>query len=316
MGEKILIFDTSIATENLGDLIILDSVNKYLQKLFPDGRFFNTATHESIGQTSYRLHKKSDFSFVAGTNLLSSNMNNYNQWKVNFYDAAFLKNIILMGVGWWQYQKGMNIYTKLLYRTLLHRKFQHSVRDSYTKAKLAQAGIVNCINTGCPTTWNLTPQHCSNIPAVKSAGVVCTLTDYNKNHHADEKLINLLGKHYEKVYFWPQGSGDLDYLKSFQNKVEIVAPSLKAFDALLEKSDSIDYVGTRLHAGIRAIQHGKRSFIIGVDNRAAEMAKDINLPFVARGNIDELEGMIGGQWGTSLTIDFDAIDTWRSQFTQ
>ena len=316
MGKKILIFDTSIATQNLGDVIILDSVNKSLEKLFPDGRFFKTATHESIGLASYKLHKKADFSFVAGTNLLSSNMNKYNQWKVNFYDAAFLKDIILLGVGWWQYQNGVNLYTKLLYKKLLHRKFQHSVRDSYTKAKLAQAGIANCINTGCPTTWSLTPQHCSGIPTVKSGSVVFTLTDYNKDHRADLKLMHFLSEHYERIYFWPQGSGDLDYLTSFPGNVELVAPSLKAFDALLENSDSIDYVGTRLHAGIRAIQHGRRSIIVGVDNRAAEMAKDINLPFLARENIDRLDGMIDGQWATSLSIDFAAVDTWRSQFAQ
>lgn len=314
MSKKILIFDTSIATQNLGDLIILESVNKTLEKLFPDGRFFNTATHESIGLASYKLHKKADLSFVAGTNLLSSNMNKYNQWKVNFYDAAFLKDIILLGVGWWQYQNGVNWYTKLLYQKLLHSKYQHSVRDSYTKAKLAQAGLVNCINTGCPTTWSLTPQHCSNIPTVKSDSVVFTLTDYNKNHHADSKLIDFLAKHYDKLYFWPQGSGDLDYLKSFSNNVELVAPSLRGFDALLESSDSIDYVGTRLHAGIRAMQHQRRSIIIGVDNRAVEIAKDINLPFLVRENIGGLAGMMDGKWATSLTIDFAAIESWRSQF--
>lgn len=316
MSKKILIFDTSIATQNLGDSIILDSVNKSLTGLFPNGRFFNTATHESIGLVSYKLHKMADFSFVAGTNLLSSNMNKYNQWKVNFIDAAFLKDIILLGVGWWQYQNSPNLYTKLLYKKLLSRKLQHSVRDSYTKEKLANAGIVNCINTGCPTTWSLTPQHCSDIPKVKSDDVIFTLTDYNKDRAADSRLINLLTERYNKVFFWPQGSGDLDYLDSFACDVEVLAPSLRSFDKILANTESIEYIGTRLHAGIRALQHKRRAIIIGVDNRAAEIAKDINLPFLARENIDELDGLIGGQWATTLFIDFAAIDAWRSQFTQ
>lgn len=316
MNKKILIFDTSIATQNLGDLIILDSVKNSLEKMFPYGRFFNTATHEVIGMASYKLCKNSDFAFVAGTNLLSSNMNSYNQWKVNFYDAAFLKNIILMGVGWWQYQNGVNLYTKLLYRRLLNNKFLHSVRDNYTKEKLSDAGVYNCINTGCPTTWSLTPQHCEDIPKLKSDSVVFTLTDYKKDHTKDSKLIRYLSENYETIYFWPQGSGDLEYLESFPCDVEVVAPSLKAFDFILTNSKSIDYVGTRLHAGIRALQHKRRTIIIGVDNRAAEIAKDIELPFLTREEIDGLDDMINGKWATLLSIDFDAIETWRSQFIQ
>ena len=50
-------------------------------------------------------------------------------------------------------------------------------------------------------------------------------------------------------------------------------------------SENIDYVGTRLHAGIRALQHKKRTIIIGIDNRAIEKAKDFNLTVIDRKNI-------------------------------
>lgn len=314
MSERILIFDTSIATKNLGDLIILDSVSYTLRMLFPNGRFFNTPTHEAIGRVSYNLNKESSFSFVGGTNLLSSNMNSYNQWKVNLYDALFLRDIILMGVGWWQYQGGVNLYTKVLYKLLLNNSLYHSVRDSYTLQKLSEAGITNCINTGCPTTWTLSPTHCEAIPRTKSDSVVFTLTDYMKDSIADSLLVRILVSSYDKLYFWPQGSSDLNYLQAFPCNVEILAPTLNAFDSLLSRSESIDYVGTRLHAGIRALQHKRRSIIIGVDNRAAEMAKDINLPFLARRYIDRLDEMIARRWSTTLNIDFSAIETWRSQF--
>ena len=36
MTERILVFDTSQTSENLGDYIIMDSVNKELHDLFPD----------------------------------------------------------------------------------------------------------------------------------------------------------------------------------------------------------------------------------------------------------------------------------------
>lgn len=314
MLQKIHLFDTSIATKNLGDLIIMDSVISSLEDLFPQARFFNSPTHDVIGKATYALNRECEFSFVGGTNLLSSNMNSYNQWKVNPYDAVFLRDVVLMGVGWWQYQKSVNFYTKLLYKSLLSNKFLHSVRDSYTKRKLSEAGISNCINTGCPTTWTLTPRHCEDISIAKSDSVVFTLTDYKKDPAADLALIRTLVESYEKLYFWPQGSCDLDYFQSFPCAVEVLPPSLSAFDSILENSESIDYVGTRLHAGIRALQHKRRSIIIGVDNRAAEIAKDINLPFLAREKIRELGQFVADDWATYLTIDFVSIEAWRSQF--
>ena len=52
-----------------------------------------------------------------------------------------------------------------------------------------------------------------------------------------------------------------------------------------------DYVGTRLHAGILALNYRKRTLIIAVDNRAAEMKTDINLPVIARGDLESSKGL-------------------------
>jgi len=313
---NILIFDTSVATTNLGDLIISDSVYTNLLEMFPEGRFFNTTTHEVIGKLTYRLHQNSKYSFVAGTNLLSSNMNFYNQWKVNLLDGIFLKDIVLMGVGWWQYQKSPNLYTRLLYKRLLSSTYVHSVRDGYTVQKLNEAGINNVLNTGCPTIWKLTQEHCKLIPQNKANSVVFTLTDYNKNIGSDMRLMDILKKSYDFVYFWPQGSNDLEYFSDLGGGAEVLSPTLKGYDELLARNGDIDYVGTRLHAGIRAMQFKKRSIILTVDNRALEKAKDINLPVVERSNLCELQARIDGKWDTKLNIDFNAIDTWRSQFLE
>jgi len=312
---KILIFDTSVASENLGDLIILDAVQTHLKELFPVSHFLNTPTHDVISRTSYRLNIISDYSFVAGTNLLSSNMNVYNQWKVNLFDAIFLKNILLVGVGWWQYQKDPNFYTKILLKQILHADIIHSVRDNYTLSKLNSAGFFNVINTGCPTTWNLSPDFCKEVPQDKSQKVVFTLTDYNKNEFSDNALIKLLLSQYAEVYFWPQGTGDMDYIKSLDSQyVKIIPPSLENFDELLSEEKSIDYVGTRLHAGIRALQCKKRSIILAVDNRAVEKNKDMNLPVVDRHDIVLLESKINSNWPTEIKIDQAAIQHWKGQF--
>lgn len=76
---------------------------------------------------------------------------------------------------------------------------------------------------------------------------------------------------------------------------------------------NIDYIGTRLHAGIRALQNSVRSFIIGIDNRAIEMANDC-LPVLNQHNLSELTTLIK-DYSLDLTIPFENINQWRAQFT-
>ena len=317
MVMKITIFDTSICSQNIGDYIIMDAINNELQNLFSDGIFFHSYTHDRIGKATYQLIKGSDKSFIGGTNLLSSNMNSYNQWKINFLDSFYLKSVILMGVGWWQYQKKPNLYTKLLLKSVLHKNILHSVRDSYTEKMLKTIGIDNVVNTGCPTMWKLVKDHCMKIPNRKSDSVVFTLTDYNQSPKADLTFIQYLRKSYDTVYFWPQGISDIDYfntLDSFED-VNIVPPSLNAYDQLLDDTSiSLDYVGTRLHGGIRALQKNRRTIIIAIDNRAMEKSKDFNLPIVHRDDQTLLEKTIESSFQTEIQLPLKNIAKWKDQF--
>ena len=100
------------------------------------------------------------------------------------------------------------------------------------------------------------------------------------------------------------------------NKVVFIDPSLDALDDLLQ-TESLDYVGTRLHCGIRSLQHKRRSLIIAVDNRATEMGKDFNLPVVQRNDVAiTLDKKINSVWRTDIQIDQDAINTWKNQFSE
>lgn len=313
----VLIFDTSVASKNLGDSIILDAILLHLKGLFPYARFLTTPTHEKISRLSYRLNKNADYSFVAGTNLLSSNMNSYNQWRINLIDSCFLEDVVLMGVGWWQYQRDPNWYTRRLYKRVLNRSLMHSVRDSYALDKLWAAGFRNVVNTGCPTTWNLTREFCRQVPTCKASNVVFTLTDYNRDTDSDRQLLKLLTRSYEDVFFWPQGTGDADYLKALNiDGIKYLKPSLEAYDELLASHLSLDYIGTRLHAGIRAVQHKRRSVILAVDNRAIEKQKDTNLPVVERGDISALHDAVYSEWATEIQIKYDAIASWKAQFVR
>jgi polysaccharide pyruvyl transferase WcaK-like protein len=314
--KKITILDTSICTENIGDKIIMESCDNQIKGMFQENFYVNIPTHDVIGKASYYHLKTSDFKFICGTNLLSSKMNKYNQWKINLYDAFKVDDVILMGVGWWQYQNKPNIYTKYLLKNILSGNYIHSVRDSYTEKQLKSIGIKNVINTSCPTMWNLTPEFCKNIPTKKSKDVVCTLTDYNKNEKKDKELLNILISNYDKVYFWIQAYDDYKYLidLGLESKVHFLNPTLKALDEILKKGN-IDYVGTRLHAGIRALNNKVRSIIIGIDNRAKEKSKDFNLKVFSReDDLKELSNMINSEFETQVKIPIDNIKKWKSQF--
>ena len=317
MINKIFLHDTSILTNNLGDQIIMDAVKKELKKTIDNCFFINAPTHDYLGKEAYLELQNVPYSIVGGTNLLSGNMNKYNQWKVNLKSVGKVKNAVLMGVGWWQYQDNINRYTKFLLENLLSKTYIHSVRDSYTKDKLASIGINNVINTGCMTLWQLNPSHCDNIPKTKSDEVVMTFTDYKPSLKYDTLLFEVAKKNYKKIYVWIQGEGDYRYLKDLlDDSVEYIEPTLEAYDSLLsDKTKALDYIGTRLHAGVRAMQHQRRSIIISVDNRATEMKKDFNLPVIERLDIEkELDTKINSDFSIKIQLPTDNIQQWKAQF--
>lgn len=313
----ITILDTSITSTNVGDQIIVDSVERELRDIFSENTFFNRVpTHEIIGRRSIRLIKESDYTFVAGTNLLTSNYRflKSNLWNASLINALQFERVILMGVGWGNYQKNPNFLSKLFYKIALDSNYSHSVRDQYSKSMLTLAGNKKIINTACATMWQLSSENTKAISETKAKNVVTTITDYRKDFAKDKEMIQILLNNYENVYFWVQGINDLDYIQSIGLPVEIVGPTLQEYDNLLDSNIDVDYVGTRLHAGIRAIQKNKRSLIIGVDNRALEKKKDFNLNVLERKNISELENIINDSFVTDIRLNLNNINSWKKQF--
>ena len=88
---------------------------------------------------------------------------------------------------------------------------------------------------------------------------------------------------------------------------------MRSFDELLEKNE-IDYIGTRLHAGIRAIQKKRRALILSIDNRATEMSNDICMNVVPREAADRIEFFITSEYKTAIKIPQQNIDAWKAQF--
>ena len=54
--------------------------------------------------------------------------------------------------------------------------------------------------------------------------------------------------------------------------------------------------------------------IIGVDNRAKEINRDTNLPFIDRNSIESLDSWVKGNAKTEIILPYDNIKEWKSQF--
>lgn len=313
---KISLFEPRISSENIGDHIIQDYCMSIFKDIFGESMFVSIPTRSKLTKRNYSHIKSSDFSFVCGTNLLASNMRKRKQWDIDLKDTLYIKQAVLFGVGWWQYQETPDLYTKSLLKRILSNNLLHSVRDSYTENQLKSIGITNVVNTACPTMWDLSPEFCKTIPTTKSKNVVTTLTNYNKNPDSDKAFLDVLLRNYDRVYVWLQAIEDYSYTKSLVNnsRVHYVAPTLSEYDALLNSAD-IEYVGTRLHGGIRALNNRKRSIILAVDNRATEISKDTNLIVLQRDeDHQKLEVIINSEFETSIVLPEKNINKWKSQF--
>lgn len=316
--KTISVFDTSTIAYNIGNEIIMDAVMCQLDSLFPEDFIIRLPT-DDIGKKSRWYNRLSQYSFVGGTNVLNGDIRHYRQWDLRLHNILILRNLVLMGCGWFQYEaKCPTPFTRWALSKVLAKNMLHSVRDNYTleKCKSLRLKDINFINTGCPTLWMLDDAVISKIPQSKSSDVVFTITDYNMNSARDKMLIQQLRDNYKNLYLFPQGRSDLEYISSIGelHDIVIIRPRLKDFDTILDSG--ADYVGTRLHAGIRALQHSCRSLIIGIDNRATEMSIDFKLPVIAASDIKMLDNKINSSYNLSLSIPWDNITRWKEQFNE
>lgn len=312
---KIGVMDTTVGVFNHGNEIIMQAVYKYLLPLYERDFVYKFHSLDDLGMYSVEFIKRCKYVFFGGTNALNSYMDIERYIGINEKNVECIKNkLILCGVGWFRYEKSPNSYTKRLLKEILHCDFLHSVRDSYTEKKLKAIGITNVINTGCPTMWELTSEHCKQIPTKKARQALIMLTPYANSHDAD--IVRAVRKYYRKIFFWAQGDTDYSYIRALCPEAIQVPSQLSELDAFLKRHKNIDYIGTRLHGGIKCLQHKKRSIIVAVDNRAIEMKKDFHLPIVLPEEVGLLEKIIEGDVITEVHLPEKNIKKWLSQFVQ
>ena len=209
-------------------------------------------------------------------------------WRITPWDTFALDHAILLGVGWKNYLPGPNAYTRWMLNRLLSREHLHSIRDTYTKGKLARIAR-RVVNTACPTMWSLTPAHCAKIPSRKAEKVVTTLSHYRADPTNDRRVLDILAQNYKEVYFWPQQFDDVGYLESLgARNIRRIPPTVSRYDAFLDNEE--------------------------VDNRAAEISKDCNLGVLNRTDMAGIQEWIGGDRPTAITLPTAEIAAWKAQF--
>lgn len=313
--EDVILFDTSIYTMNQGDSIIMEHCVKELKKVGVN-IVRNIPTHISpVLEDNYWL-EQSQLKFLLGTNIISPWLNISTIWEKP-ENLKYTENLCLFGCGMLNYLRKFNSYSKWFYTKMLQNGIFHSVRDSETEKRLKAIGIENVLNTSCPTMWGISEEHCKKIPTEKSDNVITAITDYNKNPKKDTYLINTLGSMYGNVYVWLQGLNDLEYVKTLSLPHNVIfINTLEQYHDIL-KRDNLEYIGTRLHAGIEAINYGLRSLIISVDDRSRKIAQDTNLPIIERDNLTlELCDMINKKRVTNIHLPFKNIELWQDSLKQ
>lgn len=319
---NVVLLDTSLQSENCGDYIIMHYANMQLSKILQGKSFTHISTHRYGPEVEHA--PKNYMKIACGTNLLSWDYEQDHSLATPKYHLGnYAHTVCLLAVGMREVKKEMNDftpYTARFLRLLLDPRVLHSVRDEHTKQRLASIGVTNVLNTACVTMWNLTPEHCSRISRDRHDEVITTITEYARDPQQDKYMIETLLQKYARVHLWIQSTDDDPYLRSLNitsNRLHRIGHSFEEFDTFVKTNkESVDYFGTRLHAGVHCLNHGIRSMIVGVDNRASDIARDTKLPVIERNRLNGfLEQWIDRCEPIEIQLPFDNINRWKAQFS-
>jgi Polysaccharide pyruvyl transferase len=332
MNDYIVLLDPSIRDNsknqsyNIGDCIIFESVKKILENLFPHKPLERLSSHTPFGSKEKEMMKNAEFVFVGGTNTLTSDIRHFSRLTPEktklFYLFPGFRNVILLGTGWRGYDPPPDLPTRLYYRNILHRNYLHAIRDNYSITHLRRTLLSNLINTSCPATWELDAGFVNKFEP-SSGKILFTLTDYNTHPCNDSQLIQMLFNcDQQDLFFFPQGSNDMDYLQSLniyqknKTKFRLLNHCHSEFEEFV-KTTQFNYAGTRLHAGISCLKANNPTLIISIDNRTAELGKDICLNVTGRNTAGTIVRWLENTYTPpKLQLPEKNIAEWKAQFNK
>ena len=126
--KKVILFDSSLDTFNIGDHIIMSYCNKIMNQIFADKEKKHITFHGTPLDEDTKDLATYKYKFICGTNVLSPNV----EWFCPFHTTQNLEqynDICLLGVGWGKYSNQTSIESKEFYRCILSKHWLHSVRD-------------------------------------------------------------------------------------------------------------------------------------------------------------------------------------------
>lgn len=321
--------DDNLVANNIGDEIIFNAINANFLGNIKELNLHRYTSHRSLTDQELQEVNACEHVFFGGTNIVSVDVCHHSKWlpqrKKFYYLMPGIKKLIFIGVGMNSYSTIAettylcNLRTKLFYKNILSKDYIHSVRDHQTEEVLKSLGIKNVLFTSCPTLWTVDGDLELNSKK-KTKKCIFALTDYQQDPVRDNKLIKELTDHFEELCFFPQGLNDTNYIKQldnylkYQKSITILPRTLKYLQDILNK-DEYTYIGTRLHLGIFFMNKGIKSLIIGIDNRAVEMKKSVNLPVILPSELHLITTWINGEklFG-KLHLPFENISKWKNQF--
>lgn len=309
---KIVVFDPAVENVNAGDEIISSAVQAIPH--LHEGDVERLTTHRLLRKSERDLVSDADLLVLSGTNAISSRMEKFGQWLIDPDLARRMRNkLMLLGVGWWQYQGPPSLYTRNLLNFILTDQVPHSTRDSYTHDRISALGKRSMM-TGCPTMWNL-PSDCQR-PLTGSGRAVITVTDYKRmDPDIDRRWISVVKEHYSEVDIVGMGPGDRSHFEGLG--IDSVAWKGQGTADLEAALQGADFIGTRLHAGVKALQNGRPTLILAVDNRAKEISKSTGLNVTDRADTLAIHrGVTGETVPPALFMDQESIQLWRSLYEE
>ena len=116
------------------------------------------------------------------------------------------------------------------------------------------------------------------------------------------------------MYFWSQTYGGYKTLRSYENcdKIKYIDPELNEYRKFILEND-VDYVGTRLHGGVFAMQNKKRAINLSVAHRAEEFDR-YHINVLPQDDIQAIDEKINSDFATAVTVDYKIVNEWLSQF--
>ena len=275
---------------NIGDGFIMDSSIKLIQKkpkfIFSSRVSLTDKDIEKINTTKSLI--------VMGANTLKDNYEitpNFNLEVLNKIKVP----IILMGIGHYGIESvtsnGLNADSSILVKEINNRFPFISVRCNYSYNYLKRSNIneQNILNTSCPVIYSV-----DEINKQFSKGnqkVVVTITDrihidkqiglfhFVKENFKDSNLIASFHQNYN--------NNELDiYLKNLGFEI-FKSEQYEDFIELYKDTDL--HIGNRVHAHLKCLSLGVRSFLTPFDLRQLYFSKSLDFPLINKLPDDILE---------------------------